>query len=158
MSGLVSFILFIALLSGWVFDIPARSESRIIVQSIDLPSFDRLMKSEDNQKMIVVMAAWCAPCREELPALTELFGKYRHQGLRMIGISLDAGDPTAIQPVVDRYKVNFPVYWVGEAAIERYNIRAIPVIFVVKNGKIVEKIIGKQSKKYLDQKILELLK
>ena len=67
------------------------------------------------------MAAWCHPCIQELPHLNALDRKYRPQGLKTVGISLDYAGPEAMQPIIDDLKVGFPIYWTGEAAIEKYD-------------------------------------
>ena len=59
--------------------------------------------------------------------------------------------------IVDKSKVGFPFYWVGDKAIAKYGIDAIPTLLVIKNGRIAERIIGKRSEKYLDKKIGDLL-
>ena len=132
------------------------AEGRIIVKKMDKAGLDRLMKDPNNQSMIVAMAAWCGPCRKELPTLNKLFDKYKDQGLKMVGISLDADGPRAMQPILDKLHVNFPVYWVGVDMAQEYNIYAIPMIFFIKNGEVVEKLPGKRSLKHLDRKIQEL--
>ena len=132
------------------------AEGRIVVEKMDKAGLDRLMQDPDNQSMIVAMAAWCGPCRKELPTLIKLFDKYKDQGLKMVGISLDANGPQAMQPILDKLHVSFPVYWVGVDMAREYDIYAIPMIFFIKNGQVVEKLPGKRSHEDLDRKIKEL--
>jgi len=132
------------------------AEGKIVVEKMDKAGLDRLMQDPNNQSMIVAMAAWCGPCRKELPTLVKLFDKYKDQGLKMVGISLDANGPQAMQPILDKLHVNFPVYWVGVDMAREYDIYAIPMIFFIKNGQVVEKLPGKRSHKDLDRKIKEL--
>jgi thiol-disulfide isomerase/thioredoxin len=134
-----------------------RSEAGNVVEKMDSAQLDRLMSDTDSRSLIVAMAAWCTPCRKELPALNNLYRKYKNQGLKIVGISLDLEGPRAMQPIIDKMKVEFPVYWVGEDAIRDYQIDAIPLLFVIKEGKVIEKIFGKRSEKFLDRKIKELL-
>ncbi|RLC09678.1 MAG: hypothetical protein DRI57_21710 [Deltaproteobacteria bacterium] len=103
------------------------------------------------------MAAWCAPCVRELPILARLCDKYENKGLNLIGVSLDISGPSAMQPIVSRLNVNFPVYWVGEKAISQYQIKSIPLLFLVKDGRIVRQIAGKQSEIFLDHQIRKFL-
>jgi thiol-disulfide isomerase/thioredoxin len=128
------------------------------VLSIDLEQLDQMLAAESRPMAIVFMAAWCMPCIEELPAVNELYEKYSDSGLHILGLSLDLGGPRAIQPFIDQHKVAFPVYWVGEEAIKAYQIRGIPLILLVKNGNISERIVGKRSKKSLDRRFAEFLK
>jgi len=53
--------------------------------------------------------------------------------------------------------VNFPIYWAGEEAAERYGIYAIPMLYIIKNGKVIEKIPDQQSESALERKINGLL-
>lgn len=137
---------------------PAVSGSSITVERMSLAELKGLMASANSRHVIVVMAAWCGPCIKELPDLVKLFDKYRHKGLNMIGISIDLEGPNAMQPYLDKYRVNFPVYWVGEKAVGELNIYGIPMIMLVKNGKVIEKIVGKHSRKFLDKAIKNFLK
>ena len=135
----------------------AQLEAGNLVEKMNSAELDRLMKDADCKCLIVAMAAWCDPCRKELPALNKLYEKYRDQGLKIVGISLDLEGPRAMQPIIDKMKIEFPVYWVGENAIKDYKIDTIPLLFLINNGKVIEKIIGKRSEKFLDKKIRGLL-
>jgi thiol-disulfide isomerase/thioredoxin len=134
------------------------AQQRIVIEKMDASGLNRLMKDPTNERMIVAMASWCGPCRKELPTLIKLFDKYHDQGLKMVGISLDADGPEAMQRIIDKANVNFPVYWVGIDIAHDYGIYAIPMIFFIKDGVVVEKVPGQRSKKYLEKKIQKLLK
>ena len=58
----------------------------------------------------------------------------------------------------DKAKVTFPVYWVGDAAVDKFDIYAVPMLFFIKDGRVVDKIPGKRSKSYIEKKIKKLLK
>lgn len=132
--------------------------ARIVVEKINPQELDNLMKNKENRSLVVAMAAWCGPCRDELPYLARLNSKYKDKGLKIIGISLDSGGPEAMQKVADRAKVNFPIYWAGEEAAERLGIYAIPMIYFIRNGKVIDKTPGQQSEDALEKKIGSLLK
>ena len=136
---------------------PFCAEETVVVATTDSEGINKLIETSKGT-VIVAMAAWCHPCREELPILVKLYEKYKSEGLEMVGISLDPGGPSVIQPVLNKARANFPVYWVGEKAMEDLNIRAIPLFLFVKDGAIVEKVLGKQSEAFLDRKIVDLLK
>ena len=103
------------------------------------------------------MAAWCHPCIEELPHLNALDRKYRPQGLKTVGISLDYAGPEAMQPIIDNLKVGFPIYWTGEAAIEKYAITKIPLLLFVRNGRVLRRVMGGRDKAALEKEILAFL-
>jgi len=134
------------------------ADNRVVIGKMDAAGLDQLMRDPENQCLIVAMAAWCGPCRKELPTLIKLFEKYEDKGLKMVGISLDANGPEAMQKILDKARVNFPVYWVGVDVAHEFNIYAIPMIFFIKNGQVVDKLPGQRSEKFLDKKIQKLLK
>ncbi len=139
-------------------DILAEESARIVVKKIGAGELDTLMKSKESRSLVVAMASWCGPCRDELPSLIKLHNKYKDRGLKIIGISLDVDGPEAMQKIADRIKVNFPIYWAGEEAADKYGIYAIPMLYLIKNGKVIDKIPGQQSEAWLDKKIGSLLK
>ena len=126
------------------------------VQSVSIQTLDDIVR-QPGHGLVVVMAAWCHPCIEELPVLNALEQKYRNQGLRMVGISLDYAGPAAMQPIIDRLKIQFPVYWAGEAAIERYQITKIPLLIMVRDGRIVNRLEGGRNREMLEREILSFL-
>lgn len=133
------------------------ASAAITVQKISESALDELISDGNNKMMVTFMAAWCGPCIDELPVLNKLNQKYKIRGLKLIGISIDLQGPQAMQPVIDKLKIDFPVYWYGESAVQKFSLFAIPMIFWVKNGQIIEKLPGRRSKKELDRKIREFL-
>jgi thiol-disulfide isomerase/thioredoxin len=131
--------------------------SGVTIQKISESALDELINANNNKILITFMAAWCGPCIDELPVLNKLYQKYKKQGLKLIGISIDLEGPKAMQPIIDKLQVRFPVYWYGESAVQKFSLHAIPMIFLVKDGRIVEKLPGRRSEKALNKKIREFL-
>jgi len=147
-------VLVIALFTG----IAAQAGSGAEVKRIDEASLDKLITAVDSRLILSFMAAWCGPCIDELPALNKLNKRYRDRGLKIIGISIDPEGPGAMQPIVTKLKIEFPVYWCGEKAIDIFKLTAIPMLLFIRQGEMVERLHGKRSEKFLDQKIREFLK
>ena len=133
------------------------AETTVTVQPIDEAALDALIKNKGNRLIVSFMAAWCGPCIDELPALNNLYRKYKDQGLKVIGISIDLEGAVAMQPVVNKLKIEFPVYWFGEKALQKFNLTAIPLVLVIKRGKIVERLPGRRSEKFLERKVKALI-
>ncbi len=56
-------------------------------------------------------ATWCAPCREEIPALIRVQDKLGPKGLQIIGIAIDQAE--RVRPYTAEMRINYPVL-VGE--------------------------------------------
>lgn len=128
------------------------------VEKMEFDAFLQLMTRGNCNCLMVFMAAWCRPCKEGLPVLNRLYNRFRGSGVQFIGISVDSGGPAAIEKVINKAGVDFPIHWVGEKAVGELNLVGIPMIFLIKNGEIVEKIPGKCSYKYLEQRLLNFSK
>jgi thiol-disulfide isomerase/thioredoxin len=138
--------------------LPAKPAAAGSVTKIFESALDAKIGNQENRMAVVFMAAWCGPCIDELPTLNQLHKKYENQGLEIIGISIDLDGPEAMQPVVSALKIDFPVYWYGEKAVEKFSLFAIPMMFLVKEGRIVERIHGRRPDSYLDEKFRSLLR
>ncbi len=137
--------------------VASQAETAVTVQPIDEAALDDLIKNKNNRLIISFMAAWCGPCIDELPVLNSLYRKYKGQGLNLVGISIDLEGVAAMQPVISKMKIEFPVYWYGDKAIPKFKLTAIPMLLFIKKGEIVERIPGRRSEEFLDKKIQEIL-
>ena len=148
-----SAVLAIILFTG----IAARAGSGVKVKRVDEATLGKLITADDSRLALSFMAAWCGPCIDELPALNKLHKSYKDRGFQVIGISIDLEGPDAMQPIVKKLKIEFPVYWCGEEAIDKFKLNAIPMLLFIKRGEMVERLHGKRSEKFLDQKIRQFL-
>ena len=97
----------------------------------------RVATSDLRGKVVIVTfwATWCVPCREELPLLSRYAQKHAHDGLVVLGFSLDTPDTLA---EVRRLSatLNFPVGLLGDPHVPGYGrIWRLPVSFTIdRNG------------------------
>lgn len=88
-------------------------------------------------------ASWCHPCREENPAVTAAFHKFKDKGLNILSVSLDAQRDAWIK-AVEQDKLEWPQVsnlkgFKDEVAV-KYAISAIPSNFLIDpSGKIIAK-------------------
>ena len=149
-----SAVLAVVLFTG----IAAQAGSGAEVKRIEEAALDKLITADDNRLVLNFMAAWCGPCIDELPALNRLHKKYKDSNVQIIGISIDFEGPGAMQPIIKKLNIEFPVYWCGEKAISKFNLNAIPMLLFIRNGEMVERLHGRRPEEFLDQKIREFLK
>ena len=105
--------------------------------------------SKSKITVIDFWASWCGPCRQEMPFMVELYGKYKDKGLNIIGISLDE-DSDAWKAATQQ--LNIP--WVQmsdlkgweNAIAKHFCVTSIPHTIVVdQQGKILKR--GLRSEK-----------
>lgn len=101
-------------------------------------------------------ASWCHPCREENPAVTAAYHKFKGKGLNILSVSLDATREAWIK-AVEQDKLEWPQVsnlkgFKDEVAI-KYAISAIPSNFLIDpSGKIIAKNLrGEQLDKKFEE-------
>ena len=114
-------------------------------------------------KLVLVnfWATWCGPCVRETPDLVELSKEYASQGVVFIGISADRGEDAMdlVSEFVKKYQVDYPVVIDNGNLEEAFGgLRGYPTTFFIdRNGKIVKKMIGMQSKEKFAQELKSIL-
>lgn len=80
-----------------------------------------------------VWATWCPPCRREMPSLQALHEELAGEGLRIVGVSIDAaGDEEKIRAFLDKVGVTYLILHDPEQRIdEAMPIVGIPHTFLV---------------------------
>ncbi|MFA5033547.1 MAG: TlpA disulfide reductase family protein [bacterium] len=117
--------------------------------------------SEQTGKVVFVnfWAPWCPPCRAEIPALIELYEKYKDKGFLILGIGMDK--EKALKDYVQKNGIKHPVLIGNEEVAKNYSIRGIPTTYILdKQGKIVTQHtgFGKETAEQLESELTKLLK
>ena len=93
-------------------------------------NFESLAVKSDKLVMIDFWAEWCGPCRMVGPLVDELANEY--DGKALVG------------------KINVDLHG-GIAA--QFGVRNIPTIIFLKNGELVDKVVGAVPKDQLIEKL-----
>lgn len=112
-----------------------------------------------NAAVINFWGTWCLPCRTELPELSELADVYEEQGVHVIGIAVDSGEPESIRTFADEYGVNYPI-WVTDmaTAVAKFGAVGFPFTLIVDaDGWVRKEYIGPQTLESLSADIEEIL-
>lgn len=118
------------------------SPPEISLQAIPLTDLDGNQKLLGNWRHPVLVvnfwAPWCAPCREEIPALVALQTEFPDQ-LQVIGLALDGEDN--VRSFEAEYGMNYPSFLAGNR-IPMYN-----AAFTNKSGSLPFTAIIDQQRK-----------
>ena len=115
----------------------------------------RLSEYRGDVVMINFWATWCGPCRQEMPLLEELYGRYQRVGFNLLGVNIDDDSSRAMR-MAEELGVSFPVLFDARKEVSRlYEVEAMPVtVLVDREGTVRHVHHGYKpgyEEKYLDQ-------
>jgi len=100
----------------------------------------RLSEYRGDVVLINFWATWCGPCRQEMPLLDDLYGRYQRVGFNLLGINIDEDSRRAMQ-MVQELGVNFPVLFDENKEVSKlYEVEAMPVTILVDREGIVRHV------------------
>jgi peroxiredoxin len=117
--------------------------------AVDLEGAESSLAGERGQVVLVnLWATWCEPCRFELPALATLHERHAPQGLRVIGVSVDADrTPAQLRDFIQRRKLPFTFWHDPEnRAAQAFGVETLPASFLFdRSGNLVWRKVGAVS-------------
>ncbi len=105
-----------------------------------------LAQYQGSPLVVNFWAAWCKPCVEEMPALSDLQNKYAPKGVRFIGIAIDS--VANVVKFEKKVKVNYPLYSAGYEGLELAHAMGntqggLPfTVFIDASGNIRSRLLG----------------
>ncbi len=100
----------------------------------------RLSENRGDVVLINFWATWCGPCRQEMPLLDDLYGRYQRVGFNLLGVNIDEDSRRAMQ-MVQELGVNFPVLFDENKEVSKlYEVAAMPVTILVDREGIVRHV------------------
>ena len=119
-----------------------------------------LANNKGKTLLIDFWATWCGPCRESIPHLVHLHKTYQGQGLAVVGLSMDKGDPKTVDHFAKSLDIPYPIAIAPEEIARAYGVNGLPTIVLIdKEGKIREKIVGFNTTiaKKIESRVAELI-
>lgn len=101
-------------------------------------------------------AAWCNPCRKELPLLVSAA---RRHSARVAFLGVDVKDSrTRALDLIQEFKVTYPAAYDPQGEIARgYRVQAMPTTFFLRaDGRIADQVFGELSARRLAQALSKL--
>jgi thiol-disulfide isomerase/thioredoxin len=140
-------------------DIVGKPAPDFALRSMQGPSM-RLSEHLGEVVVINFWATWCGPCRQEMPLLDALYGKYKQAGLVLLSVNIDEQVEPAIE-MAQTLKVSYPVLFDARKEVSRaFDVGAMPVTVLVDRAGVVRYVSEGYKpgyeKRYTD-KLRELL-
>lgn len=94
--------------------------------------------------LVNIWATWCEPCKEEIPALQELYETMGPRGLKIAAVSIDEAGPEVVREFMAGFGVTFDVLHDPAGAIQQtYRTTGVPESFLVaRDGRIMRIVYG----------------
>lgn len=124
---------------------------------------DEVTLSALRGKVIVInlWTAWCPPCREEMPAIEQVYQQYRDQGLAVLSVnSTFQDDERAATAFVRELGLTFPILLDRDGAVSRrYQLQALPTTFFVDRRGVIRDVVlgGPMEPALIESKVQDLL-
>jgi peroxiredoxin len=100
----------------------------------------RLSEYRGEVVMINFWATWCGPCRQEMPLLDDLYGRYQRVGFKLLGVNIDDDSNKAME-MVEELGVSFPVLFDADKSVsKRYQVEAMPVTLLIDRSGTVRHV------------------
>lgn len=126
------------------------------------PDGRRVALSDFRGKVVVLnfWATWCTPCRVEMPWLVELYERYRHSGLEVLGVAMDDDGLETVKKFVEHFKVDYTILLKDRAMTNAYGgARYLPQTFIIgHDGIILSQRIGMRTRAEFESDIKQALR
>ncbi len=150
----------LATLAGVCAAAPAAAAPDFTLRTADGKNL-RLAEQRGRVVLVNFWATWCAPCRQEMPLLNQLYQKYQGSGFTLLGVNVDEDSRNAIN-LATKLGVSFPVLLDADKAVsKRYDLSSMPsTLLIDRDGKVRYVHRGYQAgfEALYEQQIRELLK
>jgi thiol-disulfide isomerase/thioredoxin len=87
--------------------------------------------------MINFWASWCGPCRQEFPALDQIYAKYKPMGFTLVAINVEPEKADA-EKFLGATPVSFPILFDPDNKVSgNYGVSAMPTtVLVDRQGRV----------------------
>ena len=109
--------------------------------------------------LINFWATWCPPCRAEMPAIQQVYDRYRDQGFTVLAVNLQESD-AQVAAFAEQFGLTFPIPMDRSGSVfARYRVRALPSTFFVDKEGIIQNVTvgGPMAEAFIESQVADLI-
>jgi peroxiredoxin len=122
----------------------------------------RLSDLRGSPVLVNLWASWCAPCKEEMPAMQKVYETYAPQGFTILAVNTTFQDQKESALAFSQSRgLTFPILFDLDGDVSsKYMVRAMPTSFFIDSQGIVQRMVigGPMSEGLLRAEVEKLLK
>jgi cytochrome c biogenesis protein CcmG/thiol:disulfide interchange protein DsbE len=109
--------------------------------------------------LINFWASWCPPCRNEMPAIQQVYEEYRDEGFTVVAVNSQEQE-TRVVAFAEPLGLTFPILIDRDGSVfDRYQVAALPTTFFVDRAGVIRGVTtgGFLSRAFFESEIAPLL-
>lgn len=115
--------------------------------AVDLATGDSVTLHQAGKGSVAIVniwATWCAPCKEEMPAMQRTYAELASRGFTILAVSIDEAPAEDVQAFGTELGITFPLLHDKSGRIQQvYRTTGVPESFLLdRDGRIVKRVIG----------------
>ncbi len=89
-------------------------------------------------------ATWCAPCRKEMPAMSNLHNEFGGEGLEVVGVHVGPS-LAGVKKFLEAVPVSFTILMDKDMSLASWGVQGLPTTFLINpEGKLVYQAVGER--------------
>ena len=100
-----------------------------------------------NGKFVLLnfWATWCAPCRKEMPAMSNLHNEFGADALEVVGVHVGPS-LAGVKKFLEAVPVSFTILMDKDMSLASWGVQGLPTTFLINpEGKLVYKAVGERE-------------
>ena len=138
-----------ALIPAWAGDLMDPISGAPKASGFNLEDTKGQKKSlEDYKGKFVLLnfwATWCAPCRKEMPAMSNLHDSFNGESLEVIGVHVGPS-LAGVKKFLESVPVSFSILIDKDMSLANWGVQGLPTTFLINpDGRLVYKAVGERE-------------
>ena len=109
--------------------------------------------------LINFWASWCPPCRNEMPAIQQVYEEYRDEGFIVLAVNSQEQD-ARVAAFAEPLRLTFPILIDRDGSVfDDYQVAALPTTFFVDRAGVIRGVTtgGFLSRAFFESEVASLL-